>query len=205
MLDDKCMGLKIGVTGGIGSGKSVVTRLFRLLNVPTYDADTAAKAIMTDSRAVRAQLVAGFGPAVYLPDGSLNRSWLSDRVFHDEKALKKLNSIVHPAVIQHGNEWAEAQSGPYSVKEAALLFESGSFQSLDYTILVSSPLELRIHRVMKRDGVSRQEIVARMDQQMPEEDKLKLANRVIYNDEKQSLITQVYNIHQQLIHDGSIH
>ena len=178
------MGLKIGVTGGIGSGKSMVTRLFQLLNIPIYDADKAAKTIMVDEEAVRRQLLDCFGAEVYLADGALNRVWLSRRVFSDERELEKLNAIVHPAVIRKGIEWTEAQVTAYSVKEAALLFESGSYRSLDYTILVSSPLPLRLDRVMQRDKLSELEVMDRVNKQMAEEEKMKLADFVIYNDEK---------------------
>lgn len=195
------MGLKIGVTGGIGSGKSLVTRLFQLLNIPTYDADIAAKAIMVDEQAVRDQLVSCFGPEVYLSDGALNRSWLSRKVFNDDRELEKLNAIVHPAVIQKGELWTAAQRSIYSVKEAALLFESGSYRSLDYTILVSSPLELRVKRVMERDHVSEKEVMARVKKQMAEDEKLELADFVIYNDEQHSLISQVNQLHEHFINE----
>ena len=190
------MGLKIGVTGGIGSGKSMVTRLFQLLNIPTYDADKAAKTIMIDDESVRGQLLECFGAEVYLADGQLNRNWLSQRVFSDERELKKLNAIVHPAVIRKGIQWAEAQVTAYSIKEAALLFESGSYRSLDYTILVSSPLPLRVDRVMQRDQRSQSEVMDRVRKQMAEEKKMELADFVIYNDEKHSLVAQVYAIHK---------
>lgn len=190
------MGLKIGVTGGIGSGKSMVTRLFQLLNIPIYDADKAAKTIMVDEEPVRRQLLDCFGAEVYLADGALNRVWLSQRVFSDERELEKLNAIVHPAVIRKGIEWTEAQVTAYSVKEAALLFESGSYRSLDYTILVSSPLPLRLDRVMQRDKLSELEVMDRVNKQMAEEEKMELADFVIYNDEKHSLVAQVYAIHK---------
>lgn len=190
------MGLKIGVTGGIGSGKSMVTRLFQLLNIPIYDADKAAKTIMVDEEPVRRQLLDCFGAEVYLADGALNRVWLSQRVFSDERELEKLNAIVHPAVIRKGIEWTEAQVTAYSVKEAALLFESGSYRSLDYTILVSSPLPLRLDRVMQRDKLSQLEVMDRVNKQMAEEEKMELADFVIYNDEKHSLVAQVYAIHK---------
>lgn len=193
------MGLKIGITGGIGVGKSVVTRIFKVLGIPTYDADKEAKDIMVKNDAVRDSLISTFGSETYLEDGSLNREWLSRRVFSNSEELKKLNAIVHPAVIKDGEDWAAAQTSIYSVKEAALLFESGSYKSLDYNILVSSPLEVRIERVMERDRVDREEVLRRIGKQMPEKEKEELCDFIIYNDDDHSLIEQVMDLHQRFI------
>ena len=193
------MGLKIGITGGIGVGKSVVTRVFKVLGIPTYDADKEAKDIMVKNDAVRDSLISTFGSETYLEDGSLNREWLSRRVFSNSEELKKLNAIVHPAVIKDGEDWAAAQTSLYSVKEAALLFESGSYKSLDYNILVSSPLEVRIERVMERDRVDREEVLRRIGKQMPEKEKEELCDFIIYNDDEHSLIEQVMDLHQRFI------
>ncbi len=193
------MSLKIGITGGIGVGKSVVTKIFKVLGIPTYDADKEAKDIMVKNDAVRQSLVDTFGQEVYFEDGSLNREWLGKRVFADAEELKKLNAIVHPAVIKDGEDWAAAQTSIYSVKEAALLFESGSYKALDFTILVVSPLELRIERVMKRDKVDREEVLRRINKQMPEEEKEKLSDCIVYNDDEHSLIEQVMELHQKFI------
>lgn len=191
------MGLKIGITGGIGVGKSVVTKIFKLLGIPTYDADKEAKDIMIKNDAVRDALISAFGSEVYFVDGSLNREWLGKRVFSNSVELKKLNAIVHPAVIQDADDWANSQTSTYSVKEAALLFESGSYKKLDINILVVSPLELRIKRVMERDRVDREEVLRRISKQMPEEEKEKLADYLIYNDDEHSLIDQVIDLHQK--------
>ncbi|WP_313511780.1 dephospho-CoA kinase [Sphingobacterium sp.] len=193
------MGLKIGITGGIGVGKSVVTKIFKVLGIPTYDADREAKDIMVKNDAVRQSLMETFGKDVYFEDGSLNREWLGKRVFSDAEELKKLNAIVHPAVIKDGEDWAAAQTSIYSVKEAALLFESGSYKALDFTILVVSPLELRIERVMQRDKVDREEVLRRINKQMPEEEKEKLSDCIVYNDDQHSLIEQVMELHQKFI------
>lgn len=193
------MGLKIGITGGIGVGKSVVTRIFKVLGIPTYDADKEAKDIMVKSDAVRQALIKTFGEETYFPDLTLNRAWLAKKVFSDAKELAKLNAIVHPAVIKDAEDWAEAQTSLYSVKEAALLFESGSYKSLDYTILVTSPEALRIERVMKRDQVTEEEVRGRMAKQMPESEKEKLADFIVYNDDEHSLIEQVMKLHEQFI------
>lgn len=193
------MGLKIGITGGIGVGKSVVTRIFKVLGIPTYDADKEAKDIMVKNDAVRNSLISTFGSETYFEDGSLNREWLSSRVFSNSEELKKLNAIVHPAVIKDGEDWAAAQTSLYSVKEAALLFESGSYKSLDFNILVSSPLEVRIERVMERDRVDREEVLRRIGKQMPEKEKEELCDFIIFNDDEHSLIEQVMNLHQRFI------
>jgi len=198
-LFENKMGLKIGITGGIGVGKSIVTKLFKVLGIATYDADKEAKDIMIKSDDVRKALIETFGEEVYFEDGSLNRVWLSSRVFKDEAELKKLNAIVHPAVIKAAEDWAAAQQGPYSLKEAALLFESGSYKSLDYCILVSSPEDVRIQRVMERDKVSEEEVRHRMSKQMPEKEKEALADFIIFNDDQHSLIEQVMSLHQQFL------
>ncbi|WP_254527951.1 MULTISPECIES: dephospho-CoA kinase [unclassified Sphingobacterium] len=193
------MGLKIGITGGIGVGKSVVTKIFKILGIPTYDADREAKDIMVKNDAVRQSLMKTFGKEVYFEDGSLNREWLGKRVFGDAEELKKLNAIVHPAVIKDGEDWAAAQTSIYSVKEAALLFESGSYKALDFTILVVSPLDLRIERVIQRDKVDREEVLRRINKQMPAEEKEKLSDCIVYNDDEHSLIEQVMELHQKFI------
>lgn len=195
------MGLKVGITGGIGSGKSYVARIFKALGVPFYDADTEAKKLMNTDGQIRSALIKQFGEAVYLEDGQLNRAYLSSVVFTDEKRLQALNAIVHPVVIQHGTDWAEAQSYPYSLKEAALLFESGSYKSLDYIILVTAPLEMRIKRVVKRDAVSREQVLDRINKQMPDEKKSEIADFVIVNDENVPLLPQVLTLHQQFLRE----
>lgn len=193
------MGLKIGVTGGIGSGKSMVCRIFKILQIPVFDADTVAKTIMTDDIPLRNALVATFGEDTYHSDGTLNRQHLSQMVFNDKDQLKELNDLVHPAVIRTGEEWAERQQSPYSIKEAALLFESGSYKKLNYTILVTAPETLRIDRVMKRDGADEESVRGRMSKQLSDEEKISLADFVIINDGSQSLIQQVFHLHQHFM------
>jgi len=190
--------IKVGITGGIGSGKSFVAKIFKTLAVPFYDADKEAKDLMVRNELIRNGLTHAFGVEVYFEDGTLNRKWLSAQVFNNPEKLKLLNSIVHPIVIQDAVDWANAQTSCYSLKEAALLFESGSYKTLDYTILVVAPVELRIERVMKRDEVSREDVINRINKQMPEEEKLKLADFVIVNDGIQPLLPQLYKIHKEL-------
>lgn len=193
------MTLKVGITGGIGTGKSFVSKIFKTMGIPFYDADLEAKLIMVKDNNIRMALVKAFGPETYFEDGSLNRVYLSKQVFDNSQRLEMLNNIVHPAVIRAGVDWSNAQNGPYSLKEAALLYESGSYKKLDYTILVTAPEELRIARVMKRDKVSREEVLNRIQKQMPEEEKLKFADFVIHNDEQQPLLPQIINIHHTLL------
>lgn len=192
------MGLKIGITGGIGSGKTFICKLFQMLGVPVYNADEEAKKLMnTDSR-IREKLVAQFGQAVY-KDGQLDRAFLARVVFSDAQKLQILNSIVHPIVIQEAKDWAARQKTRYSLKEAALLFESGSYKELDYTILVTAPLDLRVQRVMHRDGMTEQQVRERISKQLSDEEKLQLADFVIVNDGITPLLPQVWTLHQKFL------
>src|SRR5690554_458977 len=193
------MGLNIGITGGIGSGKSLVCRIFSVLGISVYDADQEAKALMNTHPDLIGALKNAFGDQVYDAEGQLNRAYLAAEVFGDQQKLNRLNSIVHPIVIQAGVEWMNAQAGPYSGKEGALLFESGSHQANDYNILVFAPTEERINRVMARDRVSKEQVLARMEKQMPEEEKMNLADFVIYNDGTQALIPQVLELHSRFL------
>ena len=194
------MSIKVGITGGIGTGKSFVSKVFKTLGVPFYDADLEAKLIMSKDDDVRQTLIRVFGRETYLEDGQVNREYLSAVVFNDPEKLTLLNSIVHPAVIQASVDWSNKQTAPYILKEAALLYESGSYKNLDYTILVTAPEELRIQRVMQRDGVEREDVLRRMTRQMPEEEKLQYADFLIHNDEVLPLLPQVLAIHNNLIH-----
>ena len=190
--------LHVGITGGIGSGKTVASRLFEVLGIPVYYADAEAKRLMQEDATLRAQLITAFGKEVYNEEG-LNRSWLATQVFGNAGKLALLNSLVHPAVIAHGQQWSQQQTAPYTLKEAALIFESGSSAGLDVVIGVWAPQALRIKRVMHRDGISRQEVLARMHKQMDEGIKMKLCDYVLYNDEQQMLIPQVLALHEQLL------
>lgn len=191
--------LKVGITGGIGSGKSTVSRIFELLGIPVYYADTAAKEIMQTDEALKTAVKEHFGADIYGPDGKLDRAALGKIVFNDKDKLELLNSIVHPATIRHSDEWANRQTSPYVIKEAALLFESGSFQYLDKIIGVFAPQPMRIERVMKRDHVTREEVLARINKQIDDNIKMRLCDYVIHNDEQQMVIPQVLALHQQLI------
>jgi len=189
---------KIGITGGIGSGKTTVCKIFESLDIPVYYADDRAKAIMVED----ADLVKGIknvlGDESYFEDGTLNRQHLASIVFHDAEKLKQLNALVHPAVAKDTIRWQQSQSlVPYTLKEAALLIESGGYQALDYLITVWAPREVRIQRVLKRDNTTRTEVEARMNKQMPEFEKLKTAHFVIINDGERSLVEQVVKLHRR--------
>lgn len=189
----------IGITGGIGSGKTTVAKLFSLLGIPVYSADDAAKEIMSKDPLLVQQIKDNFGAEAYADDGSLNRKYIANIVFNDKEQLEKLNSLVHPATIRDSEEWAQQQNAPYVIKEAALMFETESFHHVDRVIMVYAPQALRIHRVMQRDGVSRDDVLARMHKQLDEKIKLKLADHVVYNDEQQMVIPQVLALHKQFL------
>lgn len=190
--------LRVGITGGIGSGKSVVARIFETLGIPVYYADTEAKWLMNHDATLRANIIAAFGPEAYNESG-LNRSWLAAQAFQQPEKTQLLNSLVHPAVIAHGTQWMQHQQGAYAIKEAALFFESGSATDIDCMIGVFAPQALRIQRVMQRDGLGRQEVLTRMSRQIEETVKMKLCDAVIANNEQEMLIPQVLQLHQQLL------
>jgi len=190
--------LKIGLTGGIGSGKTTVAKVFELLDIPVYYADIEAKRIMNEDPELKEQIIRHFGPKAY-PSNELDRSYIASIVFNDKKKLDLLNSLVHPATIKDGNKWLNRQKSPYSIKEAALIFESGMQEHLDYVIGVSAPVGLRIKRSMQRDAVSEEAIKARMNKQMEEETKLSLCDFIIHNDEEKAVIPQVLALHDKLL------
>jgi dephospho-CoA kinase len=189
--------LKIGLTGGIGSGKSTVSKIFEQLGVPVYYADTAAKRIMNEDAVLMATLTDHFGPEVYI-DGVLNRTHLASLVFNEKKQLELLNSLVHPATIRDSEAWMNRQTAPYAIKEAALIFESGSQDQLDYVIGVYAPESLRIQRAMQRDNLTREAVKDRIQNQLSESIKMRLCQFVIRNDEQQLVIPQVIELDKKL-------
>jgi dephospho-CoA kinase len=190
--------LKVGLTGGIGSGKTTVAKIFELLGVPVYYADEAAKRIMNEDDELKKSLQKQFGDAAY-KNGELDRGYLSSKVFHDPYQLEFLNALVHPATLRDAANWMARQKTIYIIKEAALIFESGSSEQLDYVIGVYAPSSLRIKRTMERNGVTREEVVKRMNNQIDERIKMKLCDFVIYNDEEQLVIPQVLQLNQRLL------
>ncbi len=192
---------KVGITGGIGSGKTTACKVFEVLGIPVFYADTVAKEIMCKDAVLVAGIKEAFGSESYFEDGKLNNKHIAGIVFNNETALKQLNALVHPAVFRAFDAWEATipQTTPYTLKEAALLFESGSYKMCDTTILVTAPYEIKLKRVMQRDGVSAEQVKARMDKQLSDEEKSKLANHCIVNDEQQSIIEQVLALHQQFL------
>jgi len=190
--------LKIGLTGGIGSGKTTVAKIFELLGVPVYYADEAAKRIMNEDKDLRVAIQKQFGEASYKND-ELDRTFLAAKVFNDAFQLEILNSFVHPATIRDALKWMSGQQTPYAIKEAALIFESGSAEQLDYVIGVEAPFELRIKRTMERNNVGYEEVEKRMNSQLDDKIKMKLCDFVIQNDEQQLLIPQVIDVHGKLL------
>jgi dephospho-CoA kinase len=194
--------LRIGITGGIGSGKSTVAGIFSVLGIPVYNSDDASKRLMAEDENLKRNIIASFGESSYV-NGMLNRKYLAAQVFENSKKLALLNSLVHPATINDARQWMEKQKSVYVIKEAALIFESGSNEFLDFVIGVQSPRELRIERALKRDNVTREEIEARMKLQMDEDEKMKRCNFIIVNDEQQMLIPQVLSLHEKFLKEGS--
>lgn len=192
------MVLKVGLTGGIGSGKSMVAKLFEILGVPVYYADAASKRLYHTNKELMASLKEHFGADIYTED-QLNRQKLAQLVFNDPARLELLNRLVHPPTIKDAEDWMARQTAPYVIKEAALLFESGSVSGLDYTIGVYAPVHLRIKRTMDRDGVSREEVQARMNRQIDEDIKMRLCDFVIRNNEQELVIPQVVQLHKELL------
>lgn len=189
--------LRIGITGGIGSGKSTVARVFNTIGIPIYLADTAAKRLMEEDEELKKAIITHFGEEAYT-NGKLNRPYISAIVFSNKEKLEELNSLVHPVTKRDGEEWMQQQHTPYAIKEAALIFESGTQEQLDYVIGVYAPQHIRTHRVMQRDKVTREEVLQRMHNQISENIKMRLCDYVIVNDDQQLVIPQVLQIHEEL-------
>ena len=190
--------LRIGLTGGIGSGKTTVAKIFEVLDVPVYYADDAAKRIMNEDEGLKQKIIQHFGIEAYA-DNQLNRSHISTIVFTAPEKLALLNSLVHPVTIADADKWMQQQTAPYIIKEAALMFESDAHNHVDYVIGVSAPEQMRIQRTKQRDGVSETAVTARMNKQMNEVEKLNRCDFIINNDETQLLIPQVMQLHEKFL------
>jgi len=188
--------IKVGITGGIGSGKTTVCKLFEEIDIPVYYADTEAKRLMNSDKKLKSAIKELLGDEAYYKNGRLNRGYVASIVFKDKKKLEALNNIVHPAVATDGNRWFEQQNSTYAIKEAALLIESGSYKQLDFLIVVTAPVEMRIKRVVKRDKSSYSEVKRRIENQLPEIQKKKVADFIIDNSGDVSLVSQVWKIHR---------
>jgi dephospho-CoA kinase len=191
--------LLVGITGGIGSGKSTVCKLFSLLGIPVYTADERAKWLMAQDPELRNQISNTFGEAAYSSTGELNSTFLAESVFPNPEKIAQLNALVHPAVKKDFEQWIASQTAPYLIKEAALLFETGAAKALDYVINVSSPLRIRTARILLRDPHRSEEQVNQIiNQQLPDEEKNELADFCIKNTDNKLLIPQVLEVHEQL-------
>lgn len=195
--------LRVGLTGGIGSGKSTVARLLEMMGAAVYVADDRAKALMVDDDELRSGIVGLFGADAYGADGRLNRQMIAGRVFSDATLLERLNGLVHPAVERDFAAWAERCDGAarrpaYVVEEAAVLIESGGWRRMDCLVAVTAPVEVRVQRVMRRDGASREQALARIAAQMDEQKRLSFADRVVVADDRHLLIPQVAELHGAL-------
>lgn len=195
---------KVGLTGGIGSGKSKVAELFRVRGVAVYDSDSRAKVLMNGSEDLREELVAAFGSECYT-DSGLNRAWLAERVFSNKEALSRLNSIVHPAVMRDFAAWAEQQEGDYVVMESAILLEAGLESHVDVVVSVMAPKMLRLERAMLRDGATRQQIEERMRNQMSDDERAERSKYAIVNIDLEELEEDVEQLHRRLSYDSKSH
>ena len=187
----------VGLTGGIGSGKSTVASMFSELGVPVYIADTEAKKLMYNP-AVRAKITEAFGEKAYTASGPDN-AYIAGIVFKDKEKLAILNGIIHPEVGRHFKKWNEAQKGSYVIKEAAILFESGAYKDCDIIIMVMAPRETRIERVIRRDGVSREAVNNRIENQWDDDKKAELSDYIITNTDIEETRKQVRELHSRLI------
>ena len=188
----------IGLTGGIGSGKSTVARIFTMLNIPVYNSDEAGRKITNEDPLVKRSIKNLFGAELFDHNDNLNREKLSAIVFSDSTALAKLNAIIHPAVAQDFKMWCANQSSPYVIKETAILFEHGLDKHLDGVIVVEAPDELRIKRVMHRNGITEEAVRNRIQQQLPQDELISRADWVINNNEEQLLIPQVLAVYSRI-------
>lgn len=199
------MTLTVGVTGGIGSGKTTVCRVFQLLGVPVFEADTVAKNLYNTNSEIKSGLIHLFGANIYTPEGLLDRKKLASLIFTNEIHLAKVNELVHPVVRTAFENWLKMhKNAPYVIHEAAILFESGFYKMMDFTLLVTAPENERIARVMARDGVTGQMVRERMQKQWSEEKKEKLAGKVLVNDNKNLIIPEIIQIDKNLKEYGKI-
>jgi dephospho-CoA kinase len=191
--------LRIGITGGIGSGKTTICQVFETLGISVYYADKETKELYVNNAELKAKMLQEFGPEVY-SGNTLNRVFLSQLVFNDAKKLQQLNAIVHPFVFAHYETWCEAhKTEKYTLKEAAIMFESGSYKHLHYVVGVAAPEEVRIARIIQRDGLSREEVLRRIQKQMPTEELIKRCDFMIENDGENSIVEQVINLHKRIL------
>lgn len=188
----------VGLTGGIGSGKTTIAKWFQSQNIPVYIADKEAKALMNRSKVIKRKLTSLFGEDAY-KEGKLNREYLASKIFSDRKLLSKMNAIVHPKVGSHFNRWLKKQDSPYVIKEAAIIFENNLEYQYDYIITVVADKDLRIERVMKRDNASKEKVESIISNQLSDEEKIKKSHFVINNNKLEEAKEQALSIHQILL------
>jgi dephospho-CoA kinase len=188
----------VGLTGGIGSGKTTIAQMFKSLEVPVYNADEEAKLLMQNSAAIQQELINLLGENCYL-NGQLNRSYIASQVFSDQQLLKKINAIVHPKVAAHFEQWCSKQNAPYVIKEVAILFETKSQHLFDFIITVTAPIDARIQRVMERDQKTKKEVMSVINNQLADSEKINLSNFVIFNNIFLEIKPKVYEIHNEII------
>jgi len=186
--------LKVGITGGIGSGKSTICSFFEILGIPVFIADVEAKELMNTSSRIRSKLILSFGEDIYQSNHKIDRKKLANLIFNSPPLLEKVNSIVHPEVQTYFEEWCTKQSSPYIVYEAAILFESGFHKKTDFNILVTAPEKERIKRVMLREHTTGEEVRSRISRQWPDQEKVKLANYTIINNNEELIIPQLIEL-----------
>lgn len=189
----------IGLTGGIGSGKTTVAYMFKDLGIPIYIADEEAKRLLVRSKVIRRKLIALFGEKVYLKNGEINKKSISDKIFKNSNYLEKMNAIVHPKVAQHFKRWIKKQDAPFVLKESAILFESGAYKECDKIITVTASEDIRVNRVLKRDHTTKKKVKAIIDKQLSEEYKIKNADYVIHNNTLEETLQAVKKIYADLI------
>lgn len=194
----------VGLTGGIGSGKTTVANYFEELGVPVYIADLEAKALMNRSKVIRRKLIALFGNEAFL-ENTLNRPFIAQQIFNDKKLLNAMNAIVHPKVASHFKRWVNKQDSPYVISEAAILFENGSYKKYDYIITVTAPEDIRLQRVIKRDNSNKQKVEAIMANQWSDQEKIKRSDFVIENIDLEQTKIQVRKIHKKILKLTSKH
>lgn len=194
------MTLKIGITGGIGAGKSLACKLFSHLGVPVFNADMEAKALYYEPN-VKHQVIQLLGDEAYLDDTHINKAYIADKIFNDDRLLSGINTIIHPTLRVRFGEWVTEQSAPYILQESAILFESDLYKSFDKSIVVTAPIDIRVSRVLQRPNMTKQTIMERMAKQMQDEERISLADYHIVNDAKHNLIAQVVDIHTKLLRE----
>jgi dephospho-CoA kinase len=191
--------IRVGVTGGIGSGKTHICSIFFRMNIPVYNADTEAKKLADHDPEIKEEIISLLSRKVYTKTG-LNRPLLADMIFRDSGLLEKINAIIHPRVAVHFKKWGDEKSSvPYIIQESAILFESNAYTIFDKIIVVFSPDEIRLRRLLQRENMTSERIQAIMSNQISEQEKIQRADYIVYNDEKQLVIPQVLNIHTKLL------